>query len=153
MDEDILRAFWKRCMFGFCRGMFSADLGHRNAEEVMARTWREFGAVAAEALGEGSPEPTPGAAAELDMKLAELLGADATRVERGEGEVVTRWDVCPLWEEMKQQRIEKAFICVGACNRLSAELAKAAGENVDFERGNEMPRGGPCEKIWRKKAS
>jgi len=137
-------------MLGFCRGMFSADLGHRNAEEVLARTWREFGAFAAEALKDGSTEATPRAAAQLDLKLAELLGAEAALVEKGDAEAMSRWETCPLWEEMKQQRLEKAFICVGACDRLSAELAKAVGEDMTFERGNQMPRGGPCEKIWKK---
>ncbi len=153
MDEEILRAFWKRCMFGFCRGMFSADLGHRNAEEVMARTWREFGGFTARIISTGEEDPTPDTAAEFDMELAKLLGADATKLAKGPDEIVTRWDFCPLWEEMKDQRLEKAFICVGACNKLSAELAKAAGEDVSFERGNELPRGGACEKIWTRKVS
>ena len=153
MDDDTLRAFWKRCMLGFCRSMFSADLGHRNAEEVLARTWRDFGAFAAEALKDESAEATPRAAAELDMRLAEALRAQASIEENGDGEVVSRWDWCPLWEEMKALRIEKAFICVGACDRLSAELAKAVGEDVTFERGNEMPRGGACEKIWKGKVT
>ncbi|MFQ5809543.1 MAG: hypothetical protein ACE5JM_07985 [Armatimonadota bacterium] len=149
MDDDTLRTFWQRCKLGFCRSMFSADLGHRKAEEVLARTWREFGAFAAEALRDESGDATARAAAELDLKLAEALGAEAAIEENGDGRAVSRWETCPLWEEMKQQRLEKAFICVGACDRMSAELAKAVGEDVTFERGNEMPRGGPCEKIWR----
>jgi hypothetical protein len=136
-------------MLGFCRSMFSADLGHRKAEEVLARTWREFGAFAAGALRDESGGATARSAAELDLKLAEALGAEAAIEENGDGGAVSRWETCPLWEEMKQQRLEKAFICVGACDRMSAELAKAVGGDVTFERGNELPRGGPCEKTWR----
>ena len=149
--EEVLRSFWKRSMLGFCRSMFSLDLGHRNAEEALKRTWREFGAFAAEALKDGSAEATPRAAAELDRKLAELLGARVTVIPRGEDEVLSCWEACPLWEETKKLWLQKAFTCVGACDELSAELARAVGEGVEFERGSQLPKGQPCEKIWRRR--
>ncbi|MFQ6133974.1 MAG: hypothetical protein ACE5R4_18165 [Armatimonadota bacterium] len=147
--NDTLRDMYKRAMLSFCRAMFSADLGHANAREVLKRTWREHGTYLARALGNGLAADDPAAAAaELDRRFGELLGFRG-EIERRDGQLLTRWDECPLWEEMKSQRLEKAFTCVAACDALSAQMAEEVCPEVRFERGNQMPMGGSCEKIWR----
>lgn len=138
-------------MLAFCRSMFSLDLGHKNAEEALKRTWREFGAFAAQALRDGSSGGGPRAAAELDAKLAEMLGTQVTLVSRGPDEVVSCWETCPLWDEMKRLWLQKAFTCVGACDKMSAEMAKGVGQDIAFERGGQLPKGQTCEKIWKRR--
>jgi len=151
--DAALRDLYKRAMLGFCRAMFSADLGHGKAAEVLKRTWREHGTYLARALGDGlcapggALEDPVAAAAELDRRFGEMLGFRGEIVER-DGQVITRWDHCPLWEEMKAQCLEKAFTCGAACDALSAQMAEEVSPQVTFQRGNRKPYGGPCEKIW-----
>ena len=146
MDGDCQKLLI-RTMLGFCRSMFSVDLGHPNTEEVLKRTWREFAAFLAELCPNGQAALAQERAAALDRRLAELVGARIEQRTMDDGAINSTWLACPLWDEMKALRLEKAFTCVGACDCLSSELARSA-EGATFERGNRMPWGGPCEKVF-----